>query len=275
MNMGIHTGGWGRLTLCLIPTALLGFEPPGALAQTSDFDRYSLSLGVFITDRDGETQLNTPGTADGTPVDLENDLGLEQSSSVFRLDGYFRFNEKHRIDFSWFDLSREATKQIEKDITWEGTLFPINATIKGDFDLAIYKLAYTWSFMRREKGYLGLTAGLYIADIAARLSSVNIADREGGDVTAPLPVIGLRGEYNLSEKWSLRASGEYFALEYGDFDGALFDFYAGVDYRLFDHMALGLGYNNVRMDIDVTAADFDGSLDWNYDGALIFVKIDF
>ena len=273
--MGIHTGGWGRLTLCLIPTALLGFEPPGALAQTSDFDRYSLSLGVFITDRDGETQLNTPGTADGTPVDLENDLGLEQSSSVFRLDGYFRFNEKHRIDFSWFDLSREATKQIEKDITWEGTLFPINATIKGDFDLAIYKLAYTWSFMRREKGYLGLTAGLYIADIAARLSSVNIADREGGDVTAPLPVIGLRGEYNLSEKWSLRASAEYFALEYGDFDGSLFDFYAGVDYRLFDHMALGLGYNNVRMDVDVTAADFDGSLDWNYDGALIFVKIDF
>ncbi len=275
MNICIQTGGWGRLTLCLIPTALLVFEPPGALAQTSDFDRYSLSLGVFITDRDSDTQLNTPGTADGTPVDLENDLDLKRSDSVFRLDGYFRFNEKHRIDFSWFDLSRKATKQIEKDITWEGTLFPINATVNGDFDVAIYKLAYTWSFMHREQGYLGLTAGLYIADVAARLSSVNIADREGGDVTAPLPVIGLRGEYNLSEKWSLRASGEYFALEYGDFDGSLFDFYAGVDYRLFDLMALGLGYNNVRMDVDVTAADFDGSLDWNYDGALIFVKIDF
>ena len=73
----------------------------------------------------------------------------------------------------------------------------------------------------------------------------------------------------------MRASAEYFALEYGDFDGSLFDFYAGVDYRLFDLMALGLGYNNVRIDVDVTAADFDGSLDWNYDGALIFVKIDF
>ncbi len=246
----------------------------GSTAVAQD-ERFSLSLGVFITDRDSETRLDVTDGPSGTPVDLETDLGLDRSDSVFRLDGYFRFNEKHRIDFSAFDLSRTATKRIEKEIDWEGTIFPIDATVNGEFDLNIYKLAYTWSFMRWEKGYIGLTGGLYVADIGTRLSAENIGDREGGDVTAPLPVVGLRGEYRFAEKWSFRASGEFFALEYQDFDGSLIDLYAGVDYQLFDRAAIGLGLNSVRIDVGVQDNDLNASLDWRYDGGLLFFKFDF
>ena len=131
---------------------------------------------------------------------------------------------------------------------------------------AIYKIAYTWSFLQRDKGCLGITAGLYVADINTTLSAPSIAAREVSSITAPLPVFGLRGEHHFSDKWLFRASGEVFALEYGDFDGSPYDIYVGLDYQLFDRMAIGVGFNSVRMDLGVTKENANGNLDWQYDG---------
>jgi len=249
------------------------FANPIAFAEEDE--KFSVSLGIFITDRNSSTRVGVSGDPTGTPVDLEGDLGLDTSDSVFRIDGYYRFNDKHRIDASAFDLSRTSTKTIEKEIDWNGTIFPIDTSVSGDFDLKIYKLAYTYAFMHRDKGYLGATAGLYIADIGTRLSAPNIADRAGGSVTAPLPVVGLRGEYQISDKWSFRASGELFALEYQDFDGSLIDLYAGVDYQLFEHAAIGVGINSVTIDVKIEDTGLNASLDWRYSGGLLFLKVDF
>ncbi len=248
---------------------------PIAMAQTDIDDKFSLSVGLFVTERDTSTRVDASGGGTGSDVDLETEFGLDASDSVFRIDGYWRFRPKHRIDATAFDLSRRATKQIGRDIDWNGTVFPISTTVDSDFDLKIYKVAYTWSFMQRDNGYLGLTAGLYVADIGASVSAPSIGEREVSDVTAPLPVIGLRGEYEISEKWSVRASGELFALEYDDFDGSLFDFYAGIDYQLFDHTAIGIGINSVGLDVDISNEDLTGNVDWQYDGGLIFLKFDF
>ncbi len=250
------------------------FSP--ATAQTSDQEKFSISVGLFVTDRNSETRFDGQiGTMIGTDVDLEAELGLDTSDNVFRLDGYYRFNQKHRIDFSWFDLSRTGSKQIQREINWKDTLFAVDTVIDSEFDLSIYKVAYTWSFMRRDKGYLGLTAGLYIADISTSLSAPLVGTQEGGGFTAPLPVIGLRGEYQISDKLSFRASGEIFAFSYGDFDGSLYDIYVGVDYQLFDRMAIGVGLNSVKMNLGVDKENANGDLDWNYDGGLIFLKFDF
>jgi hypothetical protein len=257
----------------LVLASILAANP--VLAQEADFDRFSLSLGVFLTNRDSKARLDGDVPDSGTPVDLEGDLGFDKSDSVFRLDGYFRFNEKHRIDFSAFDLSRSASKQIDKDIEWNGELFPIDVQVDGSLDLSIYKLAYTWSFLRREKGYLGASAGLYVADIGASIAAESLGRATSGGVTAPLPVFGLRGQYDLSAKWSLRGSTEIFAIDYGNYSGSLYDVYAGLDYQLLEHMAIGLGFNSVRIDVEVSEGNFNGDLDWRYDGGLLFFKFDF
>ena len=266
-----------RLGCCLAIAAMVLMNPfSNAVAQSADAERFSFSLGVFITDRDSKTRLDAQvGGMTGTEVDVEGDLGVDSSDTVFRLDGYYRFNQKHRVDFSWFDLSRTGTKQIQRDIDWNDSSFPIDTVINSEFDLAIYKAAYTWSFLQRDAGYIGLTAGLYIADIKTALSAPSIMTQEIGDITAPLPVFGLRGEYNFSEKWSFRASGEFFVFEYDDFDGSLYDLYVGLDYQLFDRMAVGVGINSVKMDIGVVKENATGNLDWQYDGGLIFLKFDF
>lgn len=265
----------GRLALFIAPAVLLFAGVPGAAAQSADFERYSVSLGVFFTNRDTVTRLDGDVPDSGTEVDLESDLGLGASDNVFRIDAYFRFNEKHRLDLSAFDLSRTASKQIQKDIEWDGSVYPIDTVIDAGLDLKIYKLAYTWSFMRRDKGYLGASAGLYVADIGTSLAAAAIGQSSSRATTAPLPVIGLRGQYDFSEKWSLRGSAELFAFEYDDFDGSLYDLYAGLDYQLFEHMAIGVGVNSVDFNVGVTKTNFNGDLDWRYTGGLLFFKFDF
>lgn len=262
------------MNIRILATASLFFMAAPAAADSVDGDRFSLSLGVFITDRDTDAELD--GTVNvGTPTDLESDLGLDASDSVFRIDGYYRFNERHRIDFSVFDLSRNASKQIDEQIQWGDTQYDIDTVIKSNVDLAIYKAAYTYSFLDREDGYLGATGGFYVIDTQASLKEQTLGSAEVGELTAPLPVIGLRGEYALSERWSVRASGEFFFVEYDNVDGSLVDLYAGVDYRVLDNMSIGLGINSVALNVDITKRGFNGGLDWKYAGGLIFLKFNF
>lgn len=272
-----HTNATLRWHCCLTIAAVVLMLPfSHARAQASDQEKLSLSIGLFVTDRGSTTRLDVQSNSmTGTEVDLEGEFGLDSSDSVFRLDGYYRFNPKHRIDFSWFDLSRTGSERSQRDIDWNETLFPAGIVIDTNFDLAIYKVAYTWSFLQRDWGYLGVTAGLYIADIGMSLTSPSIGAREDGGFTAPLPVIGLRGEYHFSDRWSLRASTEIFAFSYEAFDGSLYDTYVGLDYQLFDRMAIGAGLNSVRMNLGVDKENTSGHLDWDYDGGLIFLKFDF
>ncbi len=255
--------------------ALALVVPAGADAQQPGDERGGLSLGLFVTDRDTETRIDASSDSPGSDVDLEKDLGLDSSDSVFRIDGYFKFNDKHRIDASWFDLSRSSVKQIDREIEWNGTIYPINTNINSVFDLDIYKVAYTWSFIRQDKGYVGLSAGLYIADFATTLDAAAIGQREVGDGTAPLPVLGLRGEYRFTDRWTFRASGELFVFEYDNWDGSLYDVYAGIDYRLTNHFSVGAALNAVTFDIGVSEENFSGNVDWGYVGGLLFLKVGF
>jgi len=264
-----------RKVLYYAVAASLIFQVQAASAQEQEFNHFSVSVGIFLTDRESKTRLDGSLGDDGTDVDLESDLGLDRSDTVFRLDGSYRFNDRHRIDISAFDLSRSKSRVIDEEVEWGDTVFPINVNVRTELDLAIYKLAYTWSFMQRDKGYLGLTGGLYVLSLGTKLSASDIGSVESDGLTAPLPVVGLRGEYEISEKFTFRASGEVFSLKYNEYDGTLVDLYAGIDYRLSEHAAIGLGLNSVHLDVGISRNQFTGNLDWRYDGGLLFLKFDF
>jgi len=265
------------LARMIIPAimALLVAMPAAAEQSGKMDDRFSVSLGAFIADRDTRTRLDGDIPDSGTEVDLEGTLGFDKSDTVFRIDGYYRFNQKHRIDFSAFDLSRTASKQIDEEFIWDGEVYPVNVLVNAALDLKIYKLAYTWSFMHRENWYLGASVGLYVADIGTSISADSGGQFSSRGTTAPLPVLGLKGQYEFSEKWSFRGSAEFFAFDYGDYSGNLYDLYAGVDYKFSTHVAVGLGINSVRLDVGVEKTNFNGNLDWEYNGGLLFFKFDF
>ncbi len=257
----------------VIPLLLL--VPVWAFAQSELDDRFSINLGAFITDRDTDTRLDSDALGKGTEIDFEEDLGLDSSDTVFRLDGHYRFNERHRVNFSVFDLSRDSSATIQRDIQFGDEIFLIDTVVNSEFDITIIRLTYTYSFWQRDNGYIGVTFGVHVADSKISLAEQNLGQSEISEITAPLPVLGLRGEYEITDRLTLTAVGEFFTVEFNDVDGSLVDLYVGIDYQVIEHVAVGLGFNSVNLDVDASKNDFSGSLDWRYQGALLFFKFDF
>jgi hypothetical protein len=254
---------------------LLGSSAGSAFAQESDREGASVLFGSFITDRDTSARLDS-GLSDGSDIDLEEDLGLETSSTVARFGGYWWVNDRHRLDFSYFDMSRDASKRIQETIEFGDETFVIDTVVNVTSDLTVIKGDYTFAMLARDRGYLGITGGLYVSQTTLALSAANINARDEQDVTAPLPVIGLRGEYALTDHITLRGAAQIFDYSADNVDGRLTDFYFGADYSIGEHWAVGLAWNEVSMNLSAEDdSGRNGSLDWGYDGALVYVSFDF
>ena len=154
-------------------------------------------------------------------------------------------------------------------------LYAIDTVVESDFNLDIYKAAYTYSFLNSENGYMGATLGVYVADVSIGLAEQNLSQAEVGDLTAPLPVIGLRGQHNFSDRWTVRAAAELFFIEADNVDGSLVDVFIGIDYAVLDHLSIGAGFNDVNINVDAAQSDFRGELDWQYKGGMLYFKFDF
>jgi hypothetical protein len=243
-------------------------------------DRFSLSLGTFLLDT--STELRIDGTSGrGTEIDAEQDLGLHNSDS-FRIDGYWRFKERHKLRVLYFNSSRSNTHTIDRDITIRDTVFPVNAQIETHFGTRVGELAYEYAFVRRERYEIAATGGLHNLRFKLGVSAQQNNSSGGAaeasqnaDADGPLPVIGLRGIWRLGKQWSLDAQAQFFRIKIDPYDGRLEDYTASVVWMPFPHVGLGAGYNEFVTRLDVSANQFEGRLRWRYGGARIFVTASF
>jgi hypothetical protein len=256
---------------------LVAFCPLAAFSQETDTDdnQWGFLVGAFFADQDMKTEFEVTVGEFDVVVDFEEDLGLRDSQSVFRFAAFYDFNERHRLDFDVFDLSQSAVATLSREIEWGDAVYPISAEVSTGLDLTIYKAAYTYHMLRRDKYRLGVTGGLYVADIALHLNLLESDQEERGDVTAPLPVLGLRGEYFFSDRWRASASAEWFGLEIGEYEGTLHDFLISIDYNFGNHAAVGLGYNNVQINVDATEEELRADLRWKYSGFIGYLRFSF
>jgi hypothetical protein len=193
-----------------------------------------------------------------------------------RAGGYFWLSRRQRLDVSYFDLSRSASRVIDKTIHFDDKTYQINTVVSSENKLTITKVDYTFAFLTRDNWFVGVNAGLYVASTRLSLNEPTLGVFESQGLTAPLPVIGFRGDYGISDRWTLRGNFQWFGLDTGDYSGHLTDTYAGVDYGFGKRFAVGVAYDKVGMKVEANkTGHLKGSLDWAYDGWLIYFKVDF
>ncbi len=264
------------LVIGLAGSVWLSLAPTSANAQSADRERGSVYLGTFITDRNTSARVDSDAGNPGTDVDLEGDLGLKASTSVGRAGGYVWISARQRLDLSYFDLSRSSSRTINKTINFDDKTFLINTVVSTDNHLTITKLDYTFSFLNKDKGFLGVTGGFYVMQTRLSLSEPSLGAYSSEGLTAPLPVVGLRGDYAINDRWTLRGSFQWFGISVDTASGHLTDTYAGVDYGFGKRFAIGLAYDTVSMNIEASkTGHLKGSLDWGYNGWLVYFKTDF
>jgi hypothetical protein len=268
---------WAIAAVVLLPVAALGEDAPGVLEDT-----FHVEVGTFIVNTDTTLRLDGEAGEQGTQIDWEKDFG-EGDTTRFRMDGYWRFGERHKLRALVFSSSRGGTRTFDEDIEWGGETFPASAAIEGKFKFSIYELAYEYAFMRRDSYELSASIGIHYTDYEASLAATvsgggATADRhieKKGSVGAPLPVIGLRGTWLLSRTFSIDASGQFFSLTYGDIDGNLQDYRVVLNWQPKTWGGLGVGYDHFSVNVDVDGNHFRGKMKWAYHGPMIFYAVSF
>jgi hypothetical protein len=243
-------------------------------------DTFALSLGAFILNT--STTVRADGSAGaglpvevGTPIYVERQLGVGDRTS-FRLDGYWRFFERHKIRLMYFDESRSAQKTITDEIVFRGQTYPVNTQVSTRFDTAVGEIAYEYAFMRGEHYELAGSVGIHDLAFKLQLSAVgetlNQQASARADVNGPLPVLGVHYVWEFYPRWSLDAMFEFFALKFDQYDGNLQDYTATVFYMPWKNFGFGAGWNEFRTSVNISNSAYDGNLNWTYGGVRLFFR---
>ncbi|MGD2053599.1 MAG: hypothetical protein PVG45_05775, partial [Gammaproteobacteria bacterium] len=110
-------------------------------------DKWMLRVGSYFVDgANTQVSINTPSGAVGTTIDFKKDLGGEDSETIPRVDAYYRFNQRHRIDFTAFSIDRTGQRTLSADIKIGEDIYNINETLLSDIEYTLYKVGYNYSF---------------------------------------------------------------------------------------------------------------------------------
>jgi hypothetical protein len=260
-----------RIQHIIILAAIL---PVPAVAEIGGpFDhKFSISVGGFAKEHSTQARLDT-NVGLGTEFDLENDLGLEKTATVARIDGQWRFANRHRLNFTLFDLSRDGTATLLKDFQIDDELFLQGETVYSDWTLRLYEVGYSYLLAAPPKLRWWVNAGLFLQDVQLSVQdTADIADFVSEDIVLPLPKVGTTLEWALNERIVVRGGVDAFALKIQDFSGVLLDIRATVDYRFSDLFSLGVGwqYIDIEVDLDKSYSGWKGELDWQIQGLMLF-----
>ncbi len=235
-------------------------------------DKWMIRAGAYVVDQSKtQVSLNSNIGGIGTVVDYQRDLGGEDGDTIPRIDAYYRFNPRHRIDFTAFSISRKGERTLAIDIDIGDENFLIDETVRSDIKYTLYKFGYSYSFYHSPKTELSLSAGLNVTDYDLKFENDDGTKAEAAGVTVPLPVIGLRLGYAITPRWYVRYISEAFFIDIDNtFRGGLINLELNTEYKIFNNFALGVGLARLGTNVDVDSDDWRGSFSDGYRGVTVF-----
>jgi hypothetical protein len=266
---------------------VLGMLAMAAGAQAQERNPLDAKLivdaGWFFLSTDMHVRVNgETNEPEGSDVNYDDAFGIGDFNR-FRADVLWRFADRHSIEATYFNNNRSGSRTLDKDVEFKGQLYPVGADVNANSDVSIAELSYQYAFMRRENYEIAGSFGIYYLDLKLGLdATVNVNGQTSSrtlDVNAttqaPLPVIGLRGTWRLPHNMYIDAHTQYLYINYDPYKGRLLDLKASFVWQCTNHVGVGVAYDDFRFRFDLNKPRFDGSLRWNYGGAMAFVSVMF
>ncbi|MDA6072540.1 hypothetical protein NJT12_23240 [Flavobacterium sp. AC] len=232
--------------------------------------RFKVTAGAFFPVNNTEIEVGTNNGNRGTKIDLENDLGFSKSSASFMATFDWRISKRSRLGFEYFALDRSSTKTLEKDITFGENTYHINTRVTAFFDVQIARIAYGYAFLVKPKYEIGLLIGAHVlfTDLGLRVDANQAVTeyRDSFNFTAPLPDVGIWGEFVLTKRFGLYVNANYLALKIDDIDGRIISYNLSLLYNVHKNFSLTAGYTGLNFKVDAVEKRLNGFLKWGYNG---------
>ncbi|MDR7370017.1 hypothetical protein [Flavobacterium aquidurense] len=232
--------------------------------------RFKFTAGGFFPVNNTQVEVGKNDGSFGTEIDFENDLGFKRNTASFMGTFEWRISRRSRAGFEYFYLRRTSSKVLERDIEFGDNTYHVNTRVSALMDNQILRVTYSYAFLSKPKYEVGLLIGAHIllGDIGLKFEGTT-AQAEYNDsfnFTAPLPDVGIFGDFVLGKKFGLYANANYFALKVNDIDGKLTSFNLSLLYNVYKNFSLTAGYTGLFVDVDVEKEKLNGYFKWGYNG---------
>lgn len=262
-----------------LPALLLSALAPAAYAEKPmALDRFYLSLGAYHADSEADARIDGADGTIGSDVNFEDDFGLTKGRTVGRARFGFLIGDSQGIEVDAYRFHRNATKTLDRTITYDGSVFDIDASVRGELDLDFASVAWRWWLPAGDKDVwgIGLGGGYYrIAGEVSGQGSLNgqtqqLDLRDSASAWAPLVELGWR--HAFSERARLYADISGVRKNSGSLTGHIYNLSVGFEYFPWQNIGFGAEYGAQRIKIEAEKRDFDGEINVHLNGPSLFVK---
>lgn len=247
-------------------------------AHAIDDDRFTLRLGAMSVD--AQSELRGATEIDGNPISFNQDFNFGGKETVPRVEGQFRFSERNRLLFNYFNYDKDRRVTLGEDISYEDTTIPAGSFAKAEVEFEVASLVYDFAVAETDTFSWGLQIGAEYAKLEASAFAEAGDDqyraKEVSDGYAP--VVGTRLTWAPNENWRVIAQGQYLNADWGNFDdyeGDLSRANALVEYRFTPNFGVHLGYDWFKLDVDQSGSDGVIGLKQEFKGPIAGITLAF
>jgi len=245
------------------------------------FPRFSVTAGSSAGEFETNARIDPDdGSASGTLVSFERDLGLDDSKTLPRFGLQWRPLARHELAATHFTASREGFEEIDREIVFRDEIYPVQALVTTEFDLDYWSAAYTYWARRGPRDGFGITIGLatlaFDASVIAERPDASVTISQEANTDVPVALAGVQGRVAFLERLHGEASVSTLPrVTIEDYTGSALTGSARLEYRPTRWLGIGAAYHYFRLDIDVEAADLRGALDMTIQGPEGYVRFAF
>lgn len=240
------------------------------IADPATGENYHVEIGGFLWSPTPDITITSEALGIiGSRIDFVEDLGIEKSTFK-QLRVVLRPGRKHKFRFEYTPIHYEATGLLQRDIVFNGILYPISLPVDTELTWRAFRFGYEWDFVYRDRGFVGLLLEAKYTDVEATLS--NVIDTEYVRARAPIPAIGVIGRAYPAPNVSI--TGEFSAFKLPDsidedYGGNFYDFdlYATVNFN--DYAGVQAGYRSFNVFYHVDEDEGELNLKGLYFGGVL------
>jgi hypothetical protein len=233
-------------------------------------EKFKLTAGLFVPINNTRVQVEANGSAAGTDIDFQKDLGFGASQLTFLANFQWRISRRSRINLSYYDMNRTATHTLQKDITFNDQTYHINSSVSTYFNTAIYQFSYGYAFIEKPTYEVGVLIGAHTvgtkAGIALNGVNTGLSQDNNFGFTAPLPDLGIWGGYAFTDRFAVNLDFDYLSLTINNINGRLIAYDILFTYKLIRQLELSLGYSGLNFVVKTSKNNVSGNFRWGYNG---------
>ena len=249
-------------------------------------ERFRIDLGGFLQDFDTTVRYDPAGGGSGTEISLEDDLGYSTSKTSFKLDGYWRFGSRGRLDFAYQTFRRGSSHTLEKEIVFGDEVYAVGATVSSDSSVDVGELYYSYSLLNTGEAEIGVMLGVssffnkWEVEATGNVSGgggsqAGSTQRESKDLVAPIPAIGAHFRYTLLPRFMASGRVKWMKATISDYTGSMLQWRAGLDYFFTPNFGIGAAWDSTDIDVEKEETEASVAFQYKYDGPVGYVAITF